>query len=73
MKGSFFIALIGIIKLIYDLLAPEKKDGMSGPVALLRGCCDVVCCLCMRLFEWFNAGAFTLVNYTGKSYCTSGA
>jgi len=32
-----------------------------------------LCCLCIgRLFDWFNAGAYTWINMTGDSYCTSG-
>ena len=37
-----------------------------------KKCCDVVCCLCVSyLFQWFNSGAFTVVNLMGDSYCTS--
>lgn len=34
--------------------------------------CDCICCLCVSyLFQWFNSGAYTVVNIVGDPYCSS--
>ena len=71
--GSFFMALIGFMKFLYELLAPDSSKEHTGPALYLRKCCDCLCCLCIgKLFDWFNAGAYTWINMTGDSYCASG-
>jgi hypothetical protein len=70
--GSFFMALLGLIKFIYELLTPEQEEGATGCLAGYKKFCDCICCLCTGfLFKWFNSGAYTGVNLTGDSYCTS--
>lgn len=70
--GSFFMALLGIIKFIYELVTPEQKEGETGLLASYKKCCDCICCLCTGyLFKWFNSGAFTVINLVGDSYCTA--
>lgn len=69
--GSFFVALIGFIKIMYELLAPEGTE-QSGLLANLKKFCDCLCCLCISfLFNWLNSGAYTWINMAGDSYCTS--
>ncbi len=71
--GSFFLALIGFIKFMYTMLAPDENTEHTGFFYYLRKCCDCLCCLCIgAIFEWFNAGAYTWINMAGDSYCTSG-
>lgn len=71
-KGSFFMALVGFIKFMYELLAPDEKKNHEGAALYIRKCCDCLCWLCIgKLFDWFNAGAYTYINVTGDSYCTS--
>jgi hypothetical protein len=69
--GAFFKALIGFIKFVYELLTPEKADDENSWKAKYKKCCDCVCCLCMKLFDWINGGAYTVVNITGDGYCDS--
>ena len=70
--GSFFMALLGIIKFIYELITPEQKEGETGLLATYKKCCDCICCLCTSfLFKWFNSGAYTVTNIVGDSYCTA--
>ena len=71
-KGSFLLALIGFIKLVYTLLAPDPDKQHTGFAYYLRKCCDCLCWLCIgKLFDWINAGAYTIVNVTADPYCTS--
>lgn len=70
--GSFILALIGFIKLVYTLLAPDPAKEHTGAALYLKKCCECLCCLCIgKLFDWLNAGAYTWVNMSGDSYCTS--
>ena len=70
--GSFLLALIGFIKLIYTLLAPNPLKQHTGPAALCQKFCACICCLCVgKLFDWLNTGAYTWINMAGDSYCTS--
>lgn len=70
--GAFFMALLGIIKFIYELVTPEQKEGEKGLLASYKKCCDCICCLCTSyLFKWFNSGAYTVTNLVGDSYCTA--
>jgi hypothetical protein len=69
--GSFFMALFGFLKFLYELVTPEQKEGEKGLLAAYKKCCDCVCCLCTKLFHWFNNGAFTVINLKGDSYCTA--
>jgi hypothetical protein len=70
--GSFFMALLGIIKFVYELITPEQKEGETGILAKYKKVCDCICCLCTSyLFNWFNSGAFTVVHLAGDSYCTA--
>lgn len=69
--GSFFKALIGFIKFLYEILTPEKSDNDTSLMAKYKKCCDCICCLCLKLFDWINGGAYTVINITGDSYCTS--
>lgn len=69
--GSFFKALIGFIKFLYELLTPEKQDDESNWKAYLKKCCDCFCCICMKLFDWINGGAYTVINIMGDDYCDS--
>lgn len=70
--GAFFLALLGLIKFIYDLVTPEQKEGEKGLLASYKKCCDCICCLCTSyLFKWFNSGAYTVTNLVGDSYCTA--
>jgi hypothetical protein len=65
--------LVGLIKFLYTLLAPDEKKEHTGFFLYLRKFCDCLCCLCIgKLFDWFNAGAYTWINVTGDTYCTSG-
>jgi hypothetical protein len=64
--GSFFTALLGFIKFIYELLTPEVENGDTGCLASYKKFCDCICCLCSsQLFQAFNSGALTGVNLTG--------
>ena len=70
--GSFLLALIGFIKLVYTLLAPDPDKEHTGCVATYRKCCDCLCCLCIgKLFDWLNTGAYTWINMAGDTYCDS--
>ena len=72
-KGSFLLAVIGFVKFMYALLAPDEKKEQTGFFLYLRKCCDCLCCLCIgKIFDWFNAGAYTWINMTGDTYCSSG-
>lgn len=67
------MALVGLIKFLYTLLAPDADKEHTGATYYLRKCCDCLCCICIgSLFNWFNAGAYTWINMTGDSYCTAG-
>jgi hypothetical protein len=66
------MALLGILKFIYELITPEQKEGETGILATYKKCCDCICCLCTSfLFKWFNSGAYTVINMVGDSYCTA--
>jgi hypothetical protein len=66
------MALIGFIKFMYELLTPEDPKDSTSCIASYKKCCDCVCCLCVSyLFQWFNAGAFTVINVVGDPYCDS--
>jgi hypothetical protein len=69
--GAFFKALLGFIKFLYELLTPEEAKDENSWIAKYKKCCDCICCLCMKLFDWLNGGAYTIVNITGDSYCDS--
>lgn len=70
--GAFFMALLGLIKFIYELVTPEQKEGEKGLLASYKKCCDCICCLCTSyLFKWFNNGAYSVINLKGDSYCTA--
>ena len=70
--GSFFLALIGFIKLVYTLFAPDADKQHTGAAYYIRKCCDCLCWLCIgKLFDILNAGAYTWINIAGDSYCTS--
>ena len=70
--GSFLLALIGFIKLVYTLLAPDPKQEHTGCVSCWHKFCDCLCCLCIgKLFDWLNTGAYTWINMAGDSYCHS--
>lgn len=70
--GSFFMALLGFIKFLYELVTPEQKEGTTGCLATYKKFCDCICCLCTSyLFQWFNSGAFSVINLAGDSYCTA--
>lgn len=71
-KGSFFFALVGFIKVMYTLLAPEENKEHTGFAYYLRKACDCLCCICMKIFEWFTIGAYTWINMAGDPYCTAG-
>jgi hypothetical protein len=71
--GSFFMALFGLLKFLYELVTPEQKEGEIGFLAGYKKFCDCVCCICTKLFQCFNDGAFTVVNLKGDSYCTAAA
>ena len=69
--GSFFLALLGFLKLLYELLTPEETKE-EGCMAGYKKCCDCICCLCTSyLFKCFNNGAYAVINITGDTYCTS--
>lgn len=57
---------------MYTLLAPSEDEEHQGFWKYLRKCCDCLCCLCMKIFEWFTVGAYTWINMAGDSYCTAG-
>ena len=62
-----------MIKFIYVLLAPDEKKEHTGFLYYLRKCCDCCCFFCIgKIFDWFNAGAYTWINIAGDSYCSSG-
>lgn len=64
--GSFFTALLGFIKFLYELLTPEVEKDATGCLAGYKKFCDCICCLCSSyLFQAFNSGALTGVNLTG--------
>jgi hypothetical protein len=66
------MALLGILKFIYELITPEQKEGETGILATYKKFCDCICCLCTSfLFKWFNSGAYTVINMAGDSYCTA--
>jgi len=70
--GSFLLALIGFIKLLYTLLAPDPDQNHTGAVYYIRKCCDCLCWFCIgKLFDLLNSGAYTWINMAGDSYCTS--
>ena len=68
-KGAFLLALLGIIRIIYEALVPRGENEAE---SCIRRCCDCICCCCQQIFEWFTSGAFTLINIRGNSFCTSG-
>lgn len=70
--GSFWLALIGFIKFMYTMLAPDDNEDHTSCVSCWKKFCDCLCCLCIgKLFDWLNAGAYTWINMTGDSYCSS--
>mgnify|MGYP000845395375 CR=1 FL=1 len=69
--GAFMLSLLGLIRIIYEILVPQ--NGPDGTPSLLKRCCDCFCCLCANLFSWFTTGAFTIINIRGTNYCSSGA
>lgn len=70
--GAFFMALLGLLKFLYEIVTPEQKEGEKGFLASYKKCCDCICCLCTSyLFKWFNSGAYTVINLVGDSYCTA--
>lgn len=69
--GSFMLALLGLIRLVFDAVVP-KTDGAGGP-SILRRVSECVCCCCIKLFEWFATGAYTVINIRGTNFCSSGS
>lgn len=69
--GSFFKALLAFVKFMYEILTPEVQADGDGWKSKMKKCCDCICCLCMKLFDWLNGGAYTVINITGDDYCSS--
>lgn len=66
------MALLGLLKFLYEIITPEQKEGETGILATYKKFCDCICCLCANhLFKWFNNGAYTVVHLEGDSYCTA--
>ena len=69
--GAFFKALIGFLKFMYEMLTPEEAKDQNSIWYKYKKCCDCIFCICMKLFDWLNMGAYTVVNVVGDSYCDS--
>lgn len=69
--GSFMLALLGVVRMAYHILVPQKESDTT-LVNIFKKCCDCVCCICTKLFECFTNGAFTLVNIQGTAFCGAG-
>lgn len=70
--GSFFMALFGFIRFMYELLSPEDDGDGVGCKASWKKFCDCCCWLCVSyIFNCFNSGAYTYIHLAGDSYCTS--
>jgi hypothetical protein len=68
--GGIMLALLGLLRLIYEVLVPQQ--GGDGEKSCWQKCCNCLCCLCNKLFEWFTTGAFTIINIRGTPFCPSG-
>jgi hypothetical protein len=69
--SSFFIALFGFLKFMYELLTPEKTSG-EGCMSSWKKFCDCCCYICVNsIFNWLNSGAYTFIHLAGEGYCTS--
>ena len=70
--GSFFMALFGFIRFMYELLTPEDKGEQEGCMANWKKFCNCCCFLCIKfIFDCFNTGAYTFIHLAGENYCTS--
>lgn len=75
--GSFLIAVVVIIRLIFEYIDAKMKgvgEGgavMAAPVKCLMKC--VRCCLdcCHRFVKYINKNAYCQVVLTGESFCTA--
>jgi len=74
--GSFLIACVIIIRLIFEYIDKKMKgvgeEGvMAAPVRCLMNC--IRCCLacCHRFVKYINKNAYCQVVLTGDSFCTS--
>lgn len=69
--GSFFMALFGFLRFIYELLTPEKAE-QEGCMANWKKFCDCCCFLCVSyIFNCFNSGAYTFIHLASDGYCAS--
>lgn len=41
--GAFLLALLGLVRMIYEAIVPHDEDAST---SLLRKCCDCICCCC---------------------------
>lgn len=69
--GSFFMALFGFIRFMYELLTPESAKE-EGCMSKWKSFCNCCCFLCVTyIFNCFNSGAYTFIHLAGDSYCSS--
>lgn len=70
--GSFFMAVLGFIKFLYELLKTEEQPNPDSCMYYWSKFCNCCCFLCVTyLFNWFNSGAYTFIHISGDSYCSS--
>jgi len=72
--GSFLIALVIVIRLIFEYIDKKMQGAgdagvMAAPVKCLMGC--IRCCLdcCHRFVKYINKNAYCQVVLTGESFC----
>lgn len=68
--GGFMLAILGLVRLVYEAVMPHDEDANT---SILRKCCDCICCCCLKIFEWFCSGAFTIINIRATPFCSSGS
>lgn len=66
------LALLGMARLAYNILVPQKESDNT-LVNVLKKCCDCLCLVCLKLFECFAHGGYTIININGTPFCESGA
>jgi hypothetical protein len=77
MFGSFLIALIWMIRIVFEYIDKKMKSAfasegeVAAPIKCFMSCCR--CCLdcCHRFVKYINKNAYCQIVLTGESFCTA--
>lgn len=74
--GSFIIALVGIIKLIFEYIAKRVKSQETGPLANAKVSFCASCCACMvacfeKSLKFVTKHAYIQMAMTSESFCAA--